>query len=51
MVEIKSFEDRKKDLIELGKKNDNILTITLDRAVEVIKEEIEKKNGKIKKDK
>lgn len=32
-------------------KNDNILTITLDRAVEVIKEEIEKKNGKIKKDK
>ncbi len=26
MVEIKSFEDRKKDLIELGKKNDNILT-------------------------
>ncbi len=32
-------------------KNDNILTITLDRAVEVIKEEIEKKNSKIKKDK
>ncbi|MBQ8659588.1 MAG: RNA polymerase sigma factor RpoD [Bacilli bacterium] len=26
MVEIKSFEDRKKDLIELGKKNDNVLT-------------------------
>ena len=26
MVEIKSFEDRKKDLIALGKKNDNILT-------------------------
>lgn len=32
-------------------KNDNILTITLDRAVEVIKEEIGKKNSKIKKDK
>lgn len=26
MVEIKSFEERKKDLIELGKKNNNILT-------------------------
>ena len=26
MVEIKSFEDRKKDLIELGKKNNSILT-------------------------
>jgi len=26
MVEIKSFEERKKDLIALGKKNDNILT-------------------------
>ena len=26
MVEIKSFEDRKKDLVELGKKNNNILT-------------------------
>ena len=26
MIEIKSFEDRKKDLIELGKKNDNVLT-------------------------
>ena len=26
MVEIKSFEDRKKDLIELGKKNNGILT-------------------------
>ena len=26
MVEIKSFEDRKKDLIALGKKNNNILT-------------------------
>ncbi len=26
MVEIKSFEERKKDLVELGKKNDNILT-------------------------
>ena len=26
MVEIKSFEDRKKDLIELGKKNNNVLT-------------------------
>ena len=26
MVEIKSFEDRKKDLVALGKKNDNILT-------------------------
>ncbi len=30
-------------------KNDNILTITLDRAIEVIKEEIEKKNSNIKK--
>ena len=26
MVEIKSFEDRKNDLVELGKKNNNILT-------------------------
>ena len=26
MVEIKSFEERKKDLIALGKKNDNVLT-------------------------
>ena len=26
MVEIKSFEDRKKELVELGKKNNNILT-------------------------
>ncbi len=26
MVEIKSFEDRKKDLVEIGKKNNNILT-------------------------
>ena len=26
MVEIKSFEDRKKDLVALGKKNDNVLT-------------------------
>ena len=26
MVEIKSFEERKKDLVELGKKNNNILT-------------------------
>ncbi len=26
MVEIKSFEERKQDLIDLGKKNDNILT-------------------------
>ena len=26
MVEIKSFEERKKDLIELGKKNSNVLT-------------------------
>ena len=26
MVEIKSFEDRKKDLVELGKSNNNILT-------------------------
>ena len=26
MIEIKSFEERKKDLIALGKKNDNILT-------------------------
>ncbi len=26
MIEIKSFEDRKKDLIELGKKNENVLT-------------------------
>ena len=26
MIEIKSFEERKKDLIELGKKNDNVLT-------------------------
>ena len=26
MVEIKSFEERKKELIELGKKNDNVLT-------------------------
>ena len=24
MVEIKSFEDRKKELVELGKKNNNI---------------------------
>ena len=27
MVEIKSFEDRKKDLVELGKKNNNILIV------------------------
>ena len=26
MVEIKSFEERKKDLVELGKKNNNVLT-------------------------
>ena len=26
MVEIKSFEDRKNDLVALGKKNNNILT-------------------------
>ena len=35
MVEIKSFEDRKKELIELGKKNDN--TLTFEQLAEALK--------------
>ena len=35
MVEIKTFEDRKKDLIELGKKNDN--TLTFEQLAEALK--------------
>ena len=35
MVEIKSFEDRKKELVELGKKNNNILTF--EQLAEVLK--------------
>ena len=35
MVEIKSFEERKKELIELGKKNDN--TLTFEQLAEALK--------------
>ena len=35
MVEIKTFEDRKKDLVELGKKNDN--TLTFEQLAEALK--------------
>ena len=35
MVEIKTFEDRKKELIEIGKKNDN--TLTFEQLAEALK--------------